>query len=484
MILSELAASFPEARIQGDAAVAVVDLAYDSRAVEPGTLFFAIPGDAADGHDYIDEAVGRGAVAAVVERPVTAAVPQVLVASVRRSMGPLASAFFGRPSSAVMLAGVTGTNGKTTTTFMLERCFQAAGMIPGVIGTVETHIGSERLPAVRTTPESLDLQRLFARMRDAGVRGVAMEVSSHGLALGRVDGTTFACATFTNLTQDHLDFHETMEQYFLAKASLFEPRLAAKAAINIDDPYGRRLAASCVLPLVTYALDDTGAAVHPVSMKLARAGTTARVATPHGETDVQVPMPGRFNVANALAAISTFVALGLPVDAAAHGIAGLPGVPGRLETIDAGQPFSVLVDYAHTPDSLDRVLRAAREVTEGSLVVVFGCGGDRDRGKRPHMGRIATSLADRTIITSDNPRSEEPRAIIAEIEGGARAAGLSYEVEPDRRAAIRLAVEGARAGDVIVIAGKGHETGQQFADRTMPFDDRVVAREELERCAR
>jgi UDP-N-acetylmuramoyl-L-alanyl-D-glutamate--2,6-diaminopimelate ligase len=484
MILAELAASYPEARIEGDAAVAVVDLAYDSRSVVPGSLFFAVPGAVHDGLAFVADAVGRGATAIVSERPAQAGVPVVLVPSVRASMGVLASAFFGDPSRAVTLVGVTGTNGKTTTTFMLERCFLAAGMIPGLIGTVETHIGSERLPAVRTTPESIDLQRLFARMRDAGVRAVAMEVSSHGLALGRVDGTTYACSTFTNLTQDHLDFHGSMEDYFLAKASLFAPRLSQRAAVNIGDAYGRRLADRCTIPLVTYAIDETSAIVRATSMSLGRTGTDVRVATPQGQIDLRVPLAGRFNVANALAAIATCVALELPLDAAASGLAALPGVPGRLESIDAGQPYTVLVDYAHTPDSLAGLLRTAREICEGKLVVVFGCGGDRDRGKRPQMGRIGASFADRAVITSDNPRSEDPLAIIRQIEAGARETGMRYEIEPDRRLAIRRAVEGAAAGDVIVIAGKGHETGQQFADRTLPFDDRAVAREEIERCAR
>jgi UDP-N-acetylmuramoyl-L-alanyl-D-glutamate--2,6-diaminopimelate ligase len=354
------------------------------------------------------------------------------------------------------------------------------------MGTVETRIGAERFPVTRTTPESIDVQRMLARMRDAGVRGIAMEVSSHGLELGRVAGTSFACGTFTNLTQDHLDFHGTMEEYFKAKALLFDGSLARRAAINLDDEYARRLRATCSLPTITFAVSDDTADVRPVRVSMSRTGSDVRAVTPAGEIDVRVPIAGRYNVSNAMAALATCISVDIAPDVAAAGIAGLPGVPGRLEAIDAGQPFTVLVDYAHTPDSLEGVLRAAREVSERRLIVVFGCGGDRDRGKRPLMGGIAVRFADRTIITSDNPRSEDPAAIVREIEEGARSVSeaASYEIEVDRRLAIRRAIEGAEPGDVVVIAGKGHETGQQFADRTIPFDDRIVAREELERCFR
>ncbi len=480
MILSDLASVVPGSRTHGDGRTHIRDVVYDSRAATPGSLFFAVTGTKLDGHDHAPDAVSRGAVALVVERVLDVAAPQVVVASVRHAMGPMAAEFFGHPSRAMTLAGITGTNGKTTTTFMLERCFRAAGLIPGLIGTVETHIGNDKIPVTRTTPEGIDLQRLLAGMRDAGVRGVAMEVSSHGLDLGRVDGTWFGCATFTNLTQDHLDWHGTMEAYYLAKARLFTSSYAERCAINVDDEYGRRLASETSLPVVTYGMDGN-ADVWPDGVTMSRTGSDVLVQTPHGAVPVRVPVAGRYNVSNALAAVATFVSLELPLEAAAAGIASLPGVPGRLEAIDEGQPFTVLVDYAHTPDSLEGVLRAAREVCEGRLTVVFGCGGDRDRGKRPLMGAVAPKLADRTIITSDNPRSERPEDIVAEIEAGARETGRPYEVEVDRRTAIRRAIEGASDGDVVVIAGKGHETGQEFADVTLPFDDRVVVREELRR---
>jgi UDP-N-acetylmuramoyl-L-alanyl-D-glutamate--2,6-diaminopimelate ligase len=483
MILSELAASFSQAHLSGDGTIRVTDLAYDSRTVVPGSLFFAVPGSHADGHEHAPDAVARGAVALVVERPLTLGVPQIVVPSVRASMGAIAAAFFRHPSRTITVAGVTGTNGKTTTTFMLERCFRASGLIPGLVGTVETHIGNDRFPVARTTPESIDLQRVLARMRESGVRAVAMEVSSHGLELGRVEGTRFASATFTNLTQDHLDFHGSMESYFRAKRMLFDRRLATHGVVNADDEYGRRLAGEAEIDIITYAL-ESAADVTARNVVMKRSGSVFRCATPAGEIEVRVPIAGRFNVSNALATMATCVVLDLSLEAAASGIASLPGVPGRFEAVDAGQPFAVLVDYAHTPDSLAGVLRAAREICEGKLCVVFGCGGDRDRGKRPIMGEIGALLADRPIITSDNPRSETPEDIVAQIEAGARGTGRPYEIEIDRRMAIRAAIEGARAGDVVVIAGKGHETGQQFADHTVPFDDRTVAREEIRRCFR
>lgn len=483
MMLSELRAQLFRAHLSGDGDTEITDLAYDSRSARRGSLFFAVPGSRMDGHDYARDAVARGAAALVVERPLDLGVPELVVPAVRDAMGVISATFFGHPSRAMLIAGVTGTNGKTTTTFMLEHCFRAAGMVPGVVGTVETHIGSERIPVTRTTPESVDLQRLLARMRDAGVGAVAMEVSSHGLDLGRVSHTTFACATFTNLTRDHLDYHGTMERYYRAKARLFDGKLAPRGAVNVDDRYGRRLAREAAVEVMTFALDRP-ADVKALDVRMDRTGSHLRCSTPEGIADVRIPIIGRYNISNALGTIATCLVLGIPLAVATAGVAALSGVPGRLESISAGQPFSVLVDYAHTPDSLAGVLRAAREICEGRLTVVFGCGGDRDRGKRPAMGKIGATLADHAIITSDNPRSERPEVIMAEIEAGARRAGGSYEIEADRRAAIRAAVESARPGDVVVIAGKGHETGQQFADRTIPFDDRIVAREELERCFR
>lgn len=466
------------ASVRGDGSVLIHDLTYDARSVTPGALHFCIPGARADGHDFAPAAVGSGAVALVCQRPLELDVPQVVVASVRDAMGPISAAAFGDPSRAITLAGVTGTNGKTTTTFLIESCFDALGMSTGLLGTVETHVAGAVEPAGRTTPESVDLQRLFARMRDAGVTGAAMEVSSHGLAMGRVDGVWYSCATFTNLTQDHLDFHGTMEEYFAAKALLFEPERSGVAAINADDEHGRRLAAMIGLDHVTFGLEHP-ADVRAEDVMMDAAGSRFVCVTPSVRVTVHVRLAGPFNVSNALAALATMHALGMDLEKAAQGIDAMPGVPGRFERVDDGEEFTVLVDYAHTPDSVERVLRAARQICEGRLVVVVGCGGDRDRSKRPLMGAAAASLADRAILTSDNPRSEEPRAIIAEMEQGARATGRTYDVEVDRRAAIRAAVRDASPGDVIVIAGKGHESGQEFADRTIPFDDRVVAREEL-----
>jgi UDP-N-acetylmuramoyl-L-alanyl-D-glutamate--2,6-diaminopimelate ligase len=479
MELREIAAAVPDAEIRGDPSIEVVDLAYDSRDARPGTLFFCRAGGRHDGHDFAIEAIRGGAGALVVERWLPPGVPQVRVPSVRRAMGPAAATFFGHPSRGMTLAGVTGTNGKTTTTFMLERCFAAAGMKSGLMGTVETHVAGDILPVTRTTPEAVDFQRVLAVMRERGVAAAAVEVSSHGLELGRVEGSRFSCAIFTNLTQDHLDFHGTMEAYFTAKALLFTPALSDVAVINADDPSGVRLAGRTALPVVTYSV-GAEADVRAVAALVGRSSSVFSCDAAGRRVEVHVPLAGRFNVSNALAAMAACHALGIDLRAAAEGIASLPGVPGRFESVDAGQEFTVLVDYAHTPDSVERALSAAREICAGRLVVVLGCGGDRDRSKRPLMGRAATALADRAFLTSDNPRSEDPLAILAEIEAGAASSGGSYVVEPDRRLAIRSALRDARAGDVIVIAGKGHESGQEFADRTVPFDDRVVAREELE----
>jgi UDP-N-acetylmuramoyl-L-alanyl-D-glutamate--2,6-diaminopimelate ligase len=484
--LETLAWHARDARVVGDGSVAIADLAYDSRAVEPGTLFFCVPGSRADGHDFAAAAAAAGAVALVVERRLDHAVPQVVVDSVRAAMGPIAAAFFGHPSRAMTLVGVTGTNGKTTTAFMIESAFRSMGIVSGVTGTVETHVGDEILPVTRTTPESVDVERLLARMRDAGVGGAAMEVSSHGLHQGRVDGVRFACAVFTNLSQDHLDYHRTMEEYFDAKALLFEHEFTDRAVVNAGDVWGARLLSRTPLPSATTFALDRDADVRALEIAMDSTGSTV-VADARGErVAFRVPLPARYNVANALGVLATGVALDWPIDAVARGIEAVRGVPGRVERIDAGQDFTVLVDYAHTPDALEGVLLAAREITPagGRLVAVFGCGGDRDRAKRPLMGKAATSLADRVIITSDNPRSEDPRSIIREIEAGAHGGDAPWEVIVDRRIAIADAINDGATGDVIVIAGKGHETGQEFADRTIPFDDRAVAREALEARAR
>jgi UDP-N-acetylmuramoyl-L-alanyl-D-glutamate--2,6-diaminopimelate ligase len=457
----------------GAPAVEITGLAYSSASVEPGSLFFCVPGFRADGHDFAPDAVERGAAALVCERPLGLGVPEVVVDDVRAAMGPAAARFYGDPTAELRVVGITGTNGKTTTAFLVRHLLEAAGGSCGLLGTVKRVVGGQEEDVERTTPEAIDLQATFRRMLDAGDRACAMEVSSHALELGRVAGIRFACRVFTNLTQDHLDFHETMDAYFAAKRRLFDQPGAA--VINIDDDYGMRLASE--LPdAITYAVErDADYRARDVSFDVAASTFTAD--TPDGALRLRVPLPGLFNVQNALAAIAAARALGVGAELVPDALASFGRVPGRFEPVDEGQDFGVLVDYAHTPDSLENVLRAAREVARGRVHVVFGAGGDRDRGKRPLMGEAAARLADRVIVTSDNPRSEEPAAIVSEILEGA---GERAERELDRRRAIALAIDSAESGDVVVIAGKGHEQGQEFAGgRKEPFDDVTVAREAL-----
>lgn len=464
MDLERLVTALAPLEVRGGAPTDVADLAYDAGAVVPGALFFCVPGERADGHDFAAEAVERGAAALVVERPLDLPVPQLVVTSARAAMPVAADEFFERPTDELLLAGVTGTTGKTTTTFLVWSIFEAAGMQPGLVGTIESRIGGETRPAVRTTPEAIDLQRSFRAMLDAGDRSCAMEATSHGSELGRLERVRFQALAFTNLSQDHLDFHDSMDSYFDAKRRLFtEHEPAAAAAVNVGNEWGRRLADELRrldrAPLLTYGTTaDAELSVHP-AVEAAK-------------------LVGSFNVENVLAAAALSRLLSVPDEAVVEGVAAVPGVPGRFEAVDEGQPFTVIVDYAHKPGALEAVLRTARELTRGRLICVFGAGGDRDRGKRPLMGRVATELADLTIVTSDNPRSEEPLAIIDEILGGV--AGPA-EVEADRRAAIAAALGEAGEGDVVVIAGKGAEQGQEFADRKIPFDDREVVREELRR---
>ena len=470
MKLSEVMAG---AGVPAVADVEISDLAYDSRAVRPGTLFFCVPGFTSDGHDYAPTAVEHGAAALVVERPLHLGVPEVQVPDARAAMAPAAAAFHGDPTRALDVVGVTGTNGKTTTAFLVRALLEADGRQTGLLGTVTSIVGGEERAVVRTTPEAFDLQRDFAAMRDGGDVACAMEVSSHALELHRADAIHWAVAIFTNLTQDHLDFHPTMEDYFAAKRRLFEAGPRA-AVVNVDDPYGRRLAEE--LPgALTFGVESPDAAVRATDVAFGLTGSTFTV---EGRT-VGTPLPGRFNVLNALGALAAARALGVADNTSIAALAGAGRVPGRFEPVEAGQPFAVLVDYAHTPDSLENVLRAAREIAQRRVIVVFGAGGDRDRGKRPLMGRAARTLADLVVVTSDNPRSEDPEAIIAEITEGT-GSGPGVEAMVDRRAAIGHAVELAQEGDVVVIAGKGHEQGQEFAGgRKIPFDDVTVAREAL-----
>jgi UDP-N-acetylmuramoyl-L-alanyl-D-glutamate--2,6-diaminopimelate ligase len=472
--IERLIAALAPAQVVALAPTEIRDLAYDAGAATPGALFFCVRGMRVDGHDFAPAAVENGAVALVVERPLDLPVPQLVVADSRAAMAFAADEFFGRPTEELAVAGVTGTSGKTTTAFLIYAVLAAAGRRPGLLGTVETRVDGERRPATRTTAEAIDLQRLFREMLDAGDRSCAIEATSHGSALRRLDRVRFAALVFTNLSQDHLDFHPTMEDYFKAKRQLFFADDAPPAAVNVGDEYGRRLAEelrAAGTPLVTFGFADE-AEIRPESLDLSAAVTTLTA----GGISLRTRLLGRFNVENVLGTIAAARLLGIADDAVATGIESVGGVPGRFETLDEGQPFAVVVDYSHKPGALENVLRAARELAAGRVLCVFGCGGDRDAGKRPLMGRIASEFADVPILTSDNPRSEDP-AVIAE----AVLAGMADEpeVELDRRAAIVRAIELAEPGDVVVIAGKGHERGQEIAGRVIPFDDREVASEAL-----
>jgi UDP-N-acetylmuramoyl-L-alanyl-D-glutamate--2,6-diaminopimelate ligase len=470
--LSDLLEDVPGAERRGEGSTPVAAICYRADEAAPGSLFFCVPGARLDGHDFAPDAVRRGASALVVDRWLPIEVAQVRVPAVRAAMGPVAAAFYDRPAERVRMVGVTGTSGKTTVTYLLEAVFRAAGWMPGVIGTTGVRVAGRPGPLARTTPEAPDLHRLLAEMAAGGVEAVAMEVSSHGLEQGRVGGLRFGVAVFTNLSQDHLDYHGTMSEYLLAKSRLFAPELADRAVVNHDSPEGRTLAGR--VPTLTFGIEP-GADVRATDVEITSRGIRFSVA---GRA-VRSALHGRFNVENCLAALATARSLGVADDVAAGAIESVTQVPGRIEAVDAGQDFLVIVDYAHKPDGVESVLQTTRALTSGRLIVVLGCGGDRDRGKRPLMGRAATANADLTVITSDNPRSEDPLAIIAEIVPGAEQGGGAFVVEPDRRAAIRLAIGEAGTGDVVVIAGKGHETYQELADRTIPFDDRLVAAEEL-----
>jgi UDP-N-acetylmuramoyl-L-alanyl-D-glutamate--2,6-diaminopimelate ligase len=524
MRLDELVAGIGQVSSPG-ADVEIAGLAYDSRRVRPGALFFCVPGYRSDGHDFAAQAVRDGAVALLVERPLGLGVVEVVVPSVRAAMGPMAARYYGDPTDRLKVVGITGTNGKTTTAFLIRALLEATGEQTGLLGTVTSVVGGQEHPLQRTTPEAIDLQADFRAMLDSGDRACAMEVSSHALALGRTHGVRFAAAVFTNISRDHLDYHPTMEDYYQAKRLLFLPGDGPPpgvSAINVGDAYGRRLAQE-LDGAVTFAVDDPddaddhdsgehdaghdaggraadhhGDADHRATdLRCDVAGCRFTLHTPMGSRDVALPMPGRFNVANALGALAAVHALGGDLDTLVAALErGVLRVPGRFEPVEEGQEFAVLVDYAHTPDSLENVLRAARDIARGRVVCVFGAGGDRDRGKRPLMGEISARLADVTIVTSDNPRSEPPEEIVAEIvagipSSGAPGAGPAHSprgrvgesvvhVEVDRRSAIAQAMALAVADDVVVIAGKGHEQGQELADGLkLPFDDVTVAREAL-----
>jgi UDP-N-acetylmuramoyl-L-alanyl-D-glutamate--2,6-diaminopimelate ligase len=454
---------------RGAPEVEISTLAYSSNSVTPGALFFCVPGFTSDGHDFAPDAVERGAAALVTERRLDLGVPEVVVDDVRAAMGPAAARFYGDPTAKLDVVGITGTNGKTTTAFLVRHLLEAVGRQTGLLGTVKRVVGGVEEDVERTTPEAIDLQATFKRMLDTGDRAVAMEVSSHALELGRVSGIRFACRLFTNLTQDHLDFHETMDSYFAAKRRLFEEP-GAVSVVNVDDEHGRRIVAE--VDAVTFGIDND-ADYRARDIEFDFAGSRFTLETPDGPTCVESPLPGLFNVLNVVGAIAAVRSLGVDE----FSLEGFERVPGRFEPVDEGQDFGVLVDYAHTPDSLENVLRTARELTRGRLHVVFGAGGDRDPTKRPLMGQAAREYADRVLVTSDNPRNEQPEAIIDQVMEGA---GPDAERDADRRRAITRAISEAEPGDVVVIAGKGHEQGQEFErGRKEPFDDKTVAREAL-----
>lgn len=464
--LDEILADAPGLRVRrrvGAASPPVTGMTLDSRAVGPGDVFACVPGERSDGHRFGPAAVAAGAVALLVDHELTVDVPQLVVDDVRAAVGPLAAAVHGHPSRHLAVVGVTGTNGKTTTTNLLAGVLDAAGWPCGVIGT---------LTGPRTTPEGPDLQAALAAFVAESRRAVAMEVSSHALALHRIDGTRVRVAVFTNLSQDHLDLHGTMERYFAAKARLFEPELSDEGVVCVDGPYGQLLADAVTIPVTRFSTDDaTDVELAPTHLSFRWEGRRVALA-----------MGGRFNVTNALAAAVTARRLGIDADVIADALSAASPVPGRFEPVDVGQSFAVVVDYAHTPDGLREVLASARQAAPaGRVLVVFGCGGDRDVAKRPAMGAIAAEGADLVIVTSDNPRHEDPAAIISGVLSGISPGARARVVtEPDRRAAIGLALDDARPGDVVVVAGKGHEPYQQVGDRTVPFDDRAVARELLE----
>jgi UDP-N-acetylmuramoyl-L-alanyl-D-glutamate--2,6-diaminopimelate ligase len=499
MKLAELVQGVDGATVRGDPATEISGLAYHTRDVADGTLFFCVPGLSFDGHAFAGRAAAAGAAALVCERPTGAAVAEVRVPSVRRAMALMGARWYGDPSRALTVAGVTGTNGKTTTAHLVAGILTAAGRQTALLGTVVNRIGGVDNAVKLTTAESLDLQRMFREMLDAGDRACALEVSSHALSQDRGLGIDFDAVLFSNLTRDHLDYHRDLEDYYLAKRRLFLPDEArngsARAVVNVGDEYGRRLAAEC-RPLygddlwtcrvadaqTPGRLPDERPAAEARDVTLRADGSDFTLVAPRFglEERVTLHLAARFNVENALAAATAGLALGLPPEAVVRGLSVAEGVPGRFQAVRAGQPFAVVVDYSHTPDSLENALRAARSVTRGRVLVVFGCGGDRDRGKRPLMGEIGARLADLAYVTSDNPRSEEPLAIIDEIVAGVPAESVSrVVVEPDRRLAMRLALDEARDDDCVVIAGKGHEQGQVIGDRRIPFDDRRVAEELL-----
>ncbi|SET63856.1 UDP-N-acetylmuramoyl-L-alanyl-D-glutamate--2,6-diaminopimelate ligase [Paenibacillus sp. NFR01] len=488
MKVSELSACLATARVYGDGETEISGLQIDSRKVKAGDIFICLPGHTVDGHDYASQAAASGAAALVCERRLDVELPQIVVDDSRYAMAVMSNAFFGFPSSKMKMIGVTGTNGKTTTTYLIERIMEDHGIKTGLIGTIQMRYDGQDYPMSGTTQESLELQRSLHDMTQKGVQCCVMEVSSHALVQGRVKGTDYRTAIFTNLTQDHLDYHHTMEEYRAAKA-LFFSRLGnvtspwkeerKYAVLNADDEAGEYFAAQTAAEVITYGIDKP-ANVRASQISITAKGTFFHVETFKGETDISLKMVGKFNVYNALAALTAALLEDVPLAEIKASLEAVEGVAGRVESVDAGQDFAVIVDYAHTPDGLENVLRAVTEFATGKVLTVFGCGGDRDRTKRPLMGKIAAKYSDSVIVTSDNPRTEDPLLILKDIEAGLVEDGVDparYEMIPDRRDAIRKAVEMASPADVVLIAGKGHETYQLIGGKVFDFDDRLVAKE-------
>jgi UDP-N-acetylmuramoyl-L-alanyl-D-glutamate--2,6-diaminopimelate ligase len=487
MLLKDLLNELGPVSIEGPVDRDIVGIAYDSRRVTAGTLFVAIPGAHVDGHEYVPSAVDKGAVAVICER--NGFLPQratkIKVPDTREALAQVAAAFFQHPSARLKMIGVTGTNGKTTVCFLIKQILEAAGIKAGLIGTVRYEIGDRVIPAQRTTPEALEIQQMLAQMLRAGCQACVMEVSSHALDQKRVHGVEFDVGVFTNLTRDHLDYHGTMEAYFSAKRSLFvaleQGAKRGGAVLNIDDSFGKRLSQESNFPIrLTYGLSQS-ASIRATNIQLSERATQMTVQMEGRHFNCRLPLIGRHNLYNALAAIGAGIILGIDADLIQKALNSAVSAPGRLELIPSSLPFGVYVDYAHTDDALENVLRTLREITTGRLLVTFGCGGNRDKGKRPKMGKVAADLADFTIITSDNPRKESAAQIAQEIAEGFKSTGEDrFKIELDRRRAIHEIIGMAQTGDSILIAGKGHETYQEFEDTVVPFDDRVFADETLQ----
>jgi UDP-N-acetylmuramoyl-L-alanyl-D-glutamate--2,6-diaminopimelate ligase len=486
MQLTNLISSLNVLKFEGNKTQSITGIAFHSKQIKPGYLFVCIRGLKTDGHLFINEAINQGAVAIVVEKwqQVPPGVSQILVSGSRSALAKMSSVFFGNPTSKLKLIGVTGTNGKTTTAQFIENIFSAAGLKTGLLGTIEYKIGDEKLPVGRTTPESYDLQNIFRQMVEKEVKVAVIEVSSHAVDLHRTDECEFDALVFTNLSQDHLDYHGTLDKYFEVKNRLFLNHAGSECifVINLDDAYGQRIASISNPKKVYYGLQES-AQVKALDIILESSGSHFRISSSASLQEIDLQLLGFFNVYNALAAAALGLAFDLPLKVIKKGLEAVENVSGRFEVVDCGQNFSVIVDYAHTPDGLEKLLSSARDITKGRLITIFGCGGDRDKLKRPLMGEVAGNLSDNSIITSDNPRSEDPNVIISQIEEGLKKVTSNYCLEVDRKKAIYKGISMADENDCVIIAGKGHETYQEFKDKTVPFDDRIMAKEALRKLA-